>query len=315
MPNLIANTRKWRNKGLLVKLETAYGVDAIPTGAVNWIEARNVNLTPMDNDKVARNIDLPYMGGAGNIIVSSWAKLTFDVVVAPSGSPGVAPPWAPLLLGCGMAETITTTTSAAYNLVSSGFSSLCSYMNIDGTVHKLFGMRGSVKGKLSAKGVYALSFSFDANYLTPITGAAPAVTRAAWKIEEGVNSVNTQAVSLNAVPLVLSSLDWDIGNKIARMDLPGPQREVAITDRSATASATVMAPDLATFNPFVLAETSAVVPFTVTHGSAIGKKSKTDLMVRIIDAAYDNSDGVLNYKLTFEPVPVVGNDEIALTCL
>lgn len=315
MPNLITNTRKWRNKAVLIKVEASYGTDSIPTGAANWIEARNVSLTPMDNDKVQRNIDLPYMGDAGSIIVSSWAKLSFDVVVAPSGSLGVAPKWAPLLLGCGMAETIVATTSAAYNLVSANFSSLSAYINIDGTVHKLLGMRGDVKGKMNAKGVYVLSFSFDANYISPSSGVLPAVTRTGWNIEEGVNSTNTLAAVINGVSLPFSSLDWGIGNKIARLDLPGPQREVAITDRQTTANITVLAPDLATFNPFTLTEGGATVPFTVTHGSAAGKKSKTDMQVRILGVEYDQVEGLAAYKLTLDPVPVAGNDEFALTCL
>lgn len=315
MANLIANTRKWRNKAILIKLETAYGVDATPTGALNWIEARNVSLTPMDNDKVQRNIDLPYMGDAGSIIVTSWAKLSFDVVVAPSGAAGVAPKWAPLLLACGMAETITATTSAAYNLVSSAFSSVCGIINIDGTNHKLLGMRGDVKGKLSAKGVYTLSFSFDANYISPVAALLPTVTRTGWMIEEGVNSTNTLPVTINAVPLAFSALDWALGNKVSRIDLPGPQREIFITDRATTGSITVLAPDLTVFNPFVLAEQATVIPLSLTHGSAAGKKAKTDMQTRILNVEYDQIEGAVAYKLTLDPVPVAGNDEIALTCL
>lgn len=315
MPNLIASPRKWKNKVLLIKLETAYGVDATPTGAVNWIEARNVSLTPMDNDKVQRNIDLPYLGNAGEIIVSSWTKLAFDVAVAPSGIAGTAPKWGPLMLACGTAETVTATTSAAYNLVSTAFASATAYMNIDGTLHKLMGMRGSVKGKLGAKGIYTLSFSFDANYASPVAAMPGTVVRTGWTIEEGVNSVNTTAASINSIPLAFSELDWDFGNKVGRIDLPGPQREIAITDRTVTTSLTVLAPDLAVFNPFALIESGATVPVSFTHGSALGKKAKTDLQTRVVGCDYTEVEGQAAYKLTLNPVPVVGNDEIALTCL
>jgi hypothetical protein len=315
MPNLIGSPRKWRNKALLVKTEAVYGSDSTPTGVLNWIEARNVTLTPMDSERAERNIDLPYMGSSGNVIVTNWAKLSFDVAMAPSGDPGVAPKWAPLLMACGTAETVTATTSAAYNLVSNVFSSVVAYMNIDGVIHKLLGMRGEVKGKVSAKGLPMLSFSFDANYVTPVEGAMPAVTRTGWMLEEGVNSVNTAPVTLGGVPLAFSALDWAFGNKVARMDLPGPQREVAITDRKASASITVLAPDLATFNPFALAEAQTVVVLSSTHGSAEGKKVKTDMQVRVIGVDYDKIEEMVAYKLTLDPVPVAGNDEIVLTCL
>lgn len=311
MPNLIT-PRRWRNKAVLIKPEATYGVDAIPTGAANWIEARNVVLTPMDNDKVARNIDLPYLGNSGNIIVTSWAKLTFDVALAGSGTAGTSPKWAPLLLACGTAETLTATTSAAYNLVSSNFGSVCAYINIDGAQHALLGGRGEVKGKIAAKGTPTLSFSFDFQYVVPAPQAAPAVTRTGWPIEEGSNSANTLPLSINGVALPLSQLDWSFGNKVSRMDLPGPQKEIVISDRAPQATATVLATDLGTFNPFTLASSGAVVPVTTTHGSAAGKKIQLNMLCRVLDANYDKIDDMLAYKLTLEPTPVVGNDEIAM---
>jgi hypothetical protein len=315
VPNILANPRYWKNKAVLIKSEAAYGVSSVPTGAADWIEARNFTITPMDTDKVARNIDLPYMGNSGDIIVSEWAKITFDVAIAPSGAAGTAPKWAPLLMACGTAETIVAVTSAAYNLIKTAFSSVSALINIDGVVHELLGMRGEVKGKMSAKGTPMLSFAFDALYVAPVTGDLPAVTRTGWMIEEGVNSINTLPLTLNAIPLAFSMLDWGHGNKIARIDLPGPQKEIGITDRAPTASATVLAPALGVFNPFALADAATVVTMSTTHGSAAGKKFKLDMNVRVIDVAYDKIDDQAAYKLTLQPIPVAGNDEIAYTCL
>lgn len=311
MANLIT-PRRWRNKAILIKPEAAYGVDAIPTGAANWIEARNVVLTPMDNDKVARNIDLPYLGNSGNIIVTSWVKLTFDVALAGSGVAGTAPKWAPLLLACGTAETITAATSAAYNLISSAFGSVCAYINIDGVQHALLGGRGEVKGKMAAKSTPTLSFAFEFLYVAPAPQAAPAVTRTGWAIEEGTNSVNTLPASVNGVALPFSQLDWSFGNKVARMDLPGPQKEIVISDRAPQATLTVLAPDLGTFNPFTLASSGLVVPVNTTHGSAAGKKVQINMQCRVLDAMYEKVDDMLAYKLTLEPIPVLGNDEISI---
>ena len=313
--NILANPRKWKNKAILFKAETTYGTDPTPTGAANWIEARNVSLTPMDAEKVARNIELPTMGNSGDIIVGIWAKLSYDVAAAPSGIAGTAPKQGPLLMACGFAETLTATTSAAYNLISTGFGSATHYINIDGVLHKLLGGRGEVKFKLGAKGIPMFSYSFDAVYVTPATGAMPTIVRTGWTLEEGVNSVNTLALAINAIPLALSSLDWALGNKITRIDLPGPQREIVITDRSPSASVTVLAPDLAVFNPYSLAESGATVPVTTTHGSALGKKLKVDLQARIIGVEYDKVDEIVAYKLTLQPLPVAGNDEITLTFL
>lgn len=315
MANLLTNTRKWKRKSILFKTEGSYGVDAIPTGAANWIEARNVSLTPMDNEKVARNIDLPYFGTAGSVITSTWAKLSFDVAMVGSGTAGTAPKWAPLLMACGMAQTISAGVSVIYNLVSALIPSVTAYINIDGTLHKLLGCRGEAKVKKTAKGTPMINFTFDALYLTPLADPLPAVNRTGWQLEEGVNSINTTAVSLNAVNLSFSDFEYSLGNKISRIDLPGPQREITITDRAPQSSITILAPDLADFNPFTLAEAGTTVPLSVTHGSVAGKKVKSDLQVVIVGVDYDRIEENLAYKLTLEPKPVSGDDEIAITCL
>jgi hypothetical protein len=317
VPNLITTPRLWRNKAILAKLEGAgaYGVDTTPTGAANWIEARNVSLTPMDTEKVARNIDLPYLGSSGNINVANWSKFGFDVAMAASGVAGTAPKWSPLMMGCGCAETISPGISVAYNLVSTNFSSICAYINIDGVLHKLLGGRGECKGKMSAKGTPMFSYSFDVLYIAPVTDGMPAVTRTGWVIEEGVNSVNTLPITIDGTDLAFSSFEWSFGNKIARIDLPGPQREIAITDRAPQASVIVLAPGLDVFDPFALVDAGEVLDMTATHGQTVGKKVKTDIKARIINVDYDRIDEMLAYKLTLEPTPVVGNDEVAITCL
>lgn len=313
--NLITAPRFWKSKAILFKMETTYGTDAIPTGAANWMEARNVSFNPFDIELADRNIQLPYMGSSGKSVVSQWAKVSFDILIAGSGAAGTAPKWAPLLLASGFAETITASVSAAYNLISTSFSGATIWVNIDGVYHKLVGCRGTVKGKLSAKGIPMLSFEFTCQYVAGVTAAMPTVTRTGWLIDEGVNAVNTTALTLNGIAFAFSELDFDVGNKIARVNLPGPQYEVAITDRDPTASVTIMAPPLATFDPFALATAGTNVAATFTHGSAAGKKVKVDLKVVLTNVDYDNIDGQLAYKIALEPTPVSGNDELAITAL
>lgn len=315
MPNLISTPRKWRSKLVLFKSEATYATDPLPTAAANWIEARNVSFTPFDPDKQSRNIELPYLGNAGDIVVGKWAKLSFDFALVASGTLGTAPKWGALLLSCAMSETVTAATSVAYNVVTSGFGSATIYMNIDGVLHKMVGCRGSVKLKLSAQGLPMATVSFDAIYSTPTSTPITAVTRTGWQVEEGVNSANTAPAAINGVNLPFSELEFDLGLKTARVDLPGPQLGIEVQNRNPTASITVLAPDLATFNPFALCEQGTVVPVSATHGSSAGKKVKADLQARIMNVEYDRIQELVAYKLTLDPVPVAGNDEFVLTCL
>lgn len=315
MANLIATPRFWKKKLLLLKLETTYNVDTVATGAANWFEARNVTLTPMDVEKVSPDIVMAWMGNSGDIITAKWSKLSFDLAVAPSGTAGVAPKWGPALMACGFAETTTAGTSVLYRLVSTAFSSICGYIYIDGVKHKLRGMRGEVKCKMAAKGLPLFSISYDSVYLAPVEEDSPAVVKTGWMQEEAVNSAQTGPCVIAGQALSFSSLDWSLGNKISRVDLPGPQQEISIDDRAPQASITVLAPALSVFNPFTLVESCATVALASTHGSAAGKKLKTDMNVRVTNADYDKIEGMLAYKLTLQPLPVNGNDEIVLTCL
>lgn len=313
MPNIISAPRFWKNKIILAKSEDTPGTDAAPTGAANWIEARNVSLTPLDAETVDRNIEMPWMGSSGKVQIAQYAKVSFEVLLAGSGAAGTAPKIAPVLLACGLAETLTPGTSAAYNLVSSAFGACSLYVNVDGTVHKLVGSRGNWSVSLAKGGFPLLKFEMDAVFTGPAAQAMPIIDRTGWPAEEAFNPTNTTALTLNALGFAFSALDLSAGNKLARINLPGPQVEIAITDRSPTGSATVLAPALAGFDPFALAKSGQVVTLSVTHGSAVGKKVRVDAKASIAGVDYDNIEGELAYKFTLAPTPVAGNDELVLT--
>jgi hypothetical protein len=245
-----------------------------------------------------------------------WSKLSFDIALQGSAAAGTTPKWAPAMLACGYADTNVPATSDAFNLVSTAFGFADLYMNIDGVLYKFISARGNVKGKITAKGIPVLTFEFQAPYLAPATSAMfTPITKTGWTQELPVNNVNTGKVTINAVDLAFSDFQWDTGNVMARNDLPGPQVEVAITDRKPSASITVLAPALATWDPYALAKAGTNVALTNTHGTVAGSKIKTDLKVVLTNVAEDQINGMLAYKLTMEPTPVSGNDEIAVTNL
>lgn len=313
MANLVTTPRFWKKKAILLKAESTVGTDSVPTGLLNWMEARNVSLTPFDVVTADRNIELPYFGVGGKLIVGLYAKLSFEAALVGQGAAGTAPKIAPALLACAMAETLVASTSAAYNLVSSAIGAATLYINIDGAQHKMVGCRGTVSMALSAKAVPLLKFEFESVYIAPTAVALPTIDSAGWTVEAPVTSGNTLPMTINAVPLAFSQFDLALGNQLERIDLPGPQVEVAIVERNPTGSVTVLAPGLAAFDPFALAAAGTTVNLTTTHGTVAGKKAKIDAKVRIIGVDYDQISEMAAYKLTIEPTPVAGNDEIALT--
>lgn len=312
MPNILASPRYWKKKAVLFKSETTYGTDSTP-GSANYFEARNVSLKSFDPETVDRGLALPYMGNSGKTIASNWSKLSFDIALAASGTAGNAPKWGAMMLALAFSETTAPGTSVTYNLVSELIGSGTAYLNIDGTLYKFIGCRGTVSASLSAKGIPMLKVELTSIYSAPVAASMPAVDKTGWTIEEAVNSINTGKVTIAGVDLAFSSLDWSLSNDVKRIDLAGPQREVVIADRSPSCGVTVLAPALTVFDPYALASASTAITLSNTHGTVVGKKIKTDIKGVITAVDEVEVNGMLGYKLGIEPRPVAGNDEITLT--
>jgi hypothetical protein len=306
--------RFWKKKAILFKLEGAYGVDAAPTGALNGVEGRNVSLSPFEADVEERGVVRPYMGNGSKLITGKRLKLAFDAALAASGAAGVAPKIGPLLRACGWAETVTADVDVAYAPISSGFESATFYVNIDGVLHKGTGARGTTSFKLD-KGIPLLHVELTALFVAPADAAPPAVDLSAWPVEAPVNSRNTLVCTLDAVDSWYSKFEFAQNNQVAHDDYPGGYEAISIKDRAPTASMLILAPSLAVFNPFELAEAATLIPVQVVHGTTAGNKVQVDLQTRVTGAAYEDMDGSVGYNLTLSPDPDAGDDEMQLTFL
>lgn len=315
MANILPAPAFFKKKAILLKSEATVGTDAVPTGLLNWIEARNVQFTPLDAQTEERNIDLPYMGHGGKILTGKYVKLAFDVALAGSGAAGTAHKIAPALLACGTAETINAGVSAVYNLVSQSFGALSGYVNIDGTRHKMIGTRGSYGFRQEAQKIPLWHFEFDSVFLAPDESALPTIDRSGWPDEEVVSAATSSKLTLGGVDLAWSLFELSVNNTIEKIDLPGPQVECAITDRQPSGSAIVLAPALSVFDPFAIAAAGTTIAFAQTHGTAAGKQVQHDGFVKIVSVGYDQIKGMKAYRLGLEPTPSSGNDELAHTFL
>jgi hypothetical protein len=98
-----------RNRTILCKIESSYGVDPTPTGSANAILCKNLNVTPMQADKVSRDLLRPYYGNSEQLIATRFMQLEFEVEAAGAGFAGKVPAYDPLLRACALAKTIQTT--------------------------------------------------------------------------------------------------------------------------------------------------------------------------------------------------------------
>jgi hypothetical protein len=153
--------RYFRSKAVLAKIETNYGVDAVPTGAANAILLRNVTINPMDNEVENRELVQAYWGLSEELPVGTKVSLDFEVEMAGSGAAGTAPAYGPLLRACAFSETVSAGVNVVYAPVSGGVESLSMYFNLDGKLHKILGARGTLDVKLNAKKIPVFAFKMQ----------------------------------------------------------------------------------------------------------------------------------------------------------
>jgi len=95
-----------RKRVLLARIESTYGTDPVPTGASHAVLVRNMDVTPQENDLVARDLIRPYLGNSEQIPAGTRARVSFEVEMAGAGTAGTAAPWSALIRACGFAESL-----------------------------------------------------------------------------------------------------------------------------------------------------------------------------------------------------------------
>jgi hypothetical protein len=305
--------RYYRKMALTAKIETVYGTNSAPSGAVNAVLATEVTITPLAGEEVSRDLLLPHLGQQGVVLVGTHAQIEFSVELAGSGAAGTAPAYGPLLRACGLAETITASTMVEYDPVSGGFESVSIHYNSDGVNHILLGARGTLSLGLTPKQIPRIRFMFT-GLLGIITDAAlPAVTTTGFQVPLPVNKANT-TLSLHGLAAIAESVSVDLANAVEPRFLIGSE-SVEQTDRKVTGSAVVEATTLAVKDWFGIALARTRSALAVQHGTAAGHIIEIDAaLVEIGRPTEGQTQGIRNYTLPLLICPSdAGDDEIKFT--
>lgn len=308
--------QRWKSKVLLAKIETTYGTDPTPTGALNAILATQVRLMPMEGQDQGRDLELPWLGAQGTTPTELHAKLSFRVEATPSGEAGTPPAWGVLLRACAVAETVTVDTSVAYNPVSSGHESITLYQWVDGTLFKLTGARGTATLRVTAQGIVYFEFEFTGLW-QQATDTAQAVPDLAAQIAltpKVATTANTPTFTINAVSLVMRSFNLNLGNAVERRFLIGSE-SIIIPDKAEAIETTVEAVPMATLNPFALAVAQTRVPISLVHGTAAGSIATLAIPAAQMQRpqGLENQQNIVEWPLRMVPLPETGNDQWVLT--
>ncbi|QBF31494.1 hypothetical protein [Thalassococcus sp. S3] len=254
---------------VLAKIETTYGTDPSPVGGDGMV-VYDFSVNPMEGEDEERDLDLPDMAASGTIPNGLHAKVKFKVEMAGSGTPGTPPAWSAFMRACGVAETITATTSVDYTPVGSGHESAALYYWKGTTLQKLLGMRGTVMFDFTSQKRPFLEFDMTALYAEPEEEAVVEPSSLGlFQRPLAVGLINTPAFTIDDVDLPMRMTKFTLANTVEARLLVNLE-EVRITGRRPLIEATVDAVPLGTFNPFEKAASAEGVPLILRHGREAG---------------------------------------------
>lgn len=304
----------WKQKVLMVKTETTYGIDAVPTGVLNAVLAQDVQLKPMEGTDVSRDLERPYFGADATIPTELMSEITFDVELAPSGTPGVAPAWGNLLRACGLAETVSAGTSVIYNPITDDPESATIHLFIDGTRYAMTGARGELTLDTQAQAVPKLRFMFKGLFVKPSDQAQPSADLTAWTNPQIVSHANTPMFRIDGADLVMRSFKLALGNQLEGRFLVGKE-QIIIGDRQSSVETTVEALPLTQFDPFQRALDQSATALTLVHGTEAGKTATLEMVSAQMQRpqGLSNAQNIKEWPLRMVPLPITGSDEFTLT--
>lgn len=300
-------------RSILAKIEATYNTDPTPTGAANAILCSNMNFVPQETNLVQRSMVRPYLSNDGQVIEGAHCTIDFDVELAGSGAAGTAPGYGCLLRACGFSETINVGTSVIYAPISSAFESATIYANIDGVLHKISGIRGTVAFDMNAKQIPVMKFKLTGLYTTPTDAAAPVATYTTFQKPLIINNTNSSGFSLHGYSGVLGSLSIDMANTVTYRSLVGLE-DVRITDRKPAGSIAIEAVNIASKDFFTIAKAGTTGALALQHGTTAGNIiSISAPAVQLTKPTYQDSDNVQMLQMSMDLQPSSGNDEFTLT--
>lgn len=302
----------WKSKVMLFGIEASYGIDAMPTGALNAILATQIRLSPMEGQDKGRDLELPYFGAQATIPTELHTKLTFRVEATGSGTPGTAPAFGPLLRACAMAETISAGASVVYSPVTNGIESGTFYLWIGSTLYKMTGSRGTATLRVDKQDIPYLEFEFTGLFAlaSETVQATPDLAAQLANKPKVATSATTPTFTINGVPLVMRSFAWRFANAIETRFLIGSE-SVLITDRADAIDATVEAVPLTTLNPYQLSIEQTTVPLSLVHGTTVGRimtVSQPALLLQRL-TSIENQQNIVEWPLKGLALPQNGNDQ------
>ena len=316
-------SRYLRNTTLLAKVETAYGTDAVPTGAANSMLVSDVTITHTYAN-VGRDLIRSFMGGSEELVGTKHVAIEATVELQGSGTAGTAPAWGPLMRACGFAENdLLTPDRIEYVPVSTAFESASIYYYMDGALHKALGCRGNVEINAAIGERPTLKFSLlgiDGG----VTAATPSgVTYANFKTPLVVTEANVADFLMGCTyatgaftggaAVCSRGLTLNAGNDVQYIPTLGCEG-VDIVSRAATGALSLDLAAAAEVAAMTAVEANTLSSIGMTLGASAGYITRIFVpYAQRTNPKYEDVSGRAHVSFDLRCVPgATGNDEIKI---
>lgn len=298
---------------LLAKAETTYGTDPTPT-STDVIAAIDANIKETFEAE-QRMVQLKTLSNLPSVSGAKFAEVTFSTEVKASGSLALAPRIAPLLLACGMAQTIQSGVSVTYSPTSSSFGSATLWLYKDGRLHVINGCRGTVKITCEAGKQAMMEWNFKGLWVTPSVTALPTVS---YESTVPPTCKGTTFSFNSKTTLVVGKMDLDVANTVVSRPSLSATHAIAGFEITGRKPMITMEPEAQIETSYTFRADALATQRAVSY--AIGSTSGNILTINVpkvnlTTIEYADKEGVLIENLTGEcttNAAATGNDEFTL---
>lgn len=311
----------FRRRGLLAKIETTEGTDAVPTTTDNGIIIMDGALST-EVDIYERNVDKTYLGNNPFVTGTRRATVQGTIDLVPPATPGQTTTGnshvEALLLPCAHAVVKSSGgKTTTYNPISDAIPSASLYWYHAGTRIKILGSRGVLSGLMLEVGqgfrsTVAMTGRYDAVEEVALpTITVPTINPVPVRYN---NSVATITSPHDGTPLTVwaKMLSVDTGLEVGTTEYTS-ERFTRHRDRRATFTMRIARTSLADFNSWGVRDANTIVRLTLRVYEEEGLEGLySELSVRgqiegVQDADIDGDRGI---EITGRCIPSsAGNDE------
>ena len=286
-----------RRTCILAKREVTYGTDPAMDPGVDGLLAYGVDIN-IKGENIERPVVRDSLSPMPSIIGMKSAVLKFNIELKGYGATTSIGNWMldDLLSGVGFDTGVYTGTTTVYSLQSqeSLMSSVAFIANVDGTIHKITGAKGTMKIVMDAGKFGELQFQFEGLYNPVGTGTLYDLS--------GMSNIKPPIVYNSGFSIggsfspVTSKCEIDLGNEVTERDSLNATYGIAgfrITDRQKAGMKFDADAVAESSNPFWGNwEGSAVQTLGITIGSNIGNIIKLGGYFTMESVKYGDDKGV-----------------------